>query len=79
MAHSPTLCAVAWQLDQDYEGTETMEKCDKCDNMARITVSGAVLPAQLCAWHCAQLCREHGDMVGYEKFIRLSEGDKVTA
>jgi hypothetical protein len=56
-----------------------MDKCDKCQNMARMTVSGAVLPAKLCAWHCAQLCREHGDMIGYEKFIRLSEGDKVTA
>ena len=54
-----------------------MNKCDECDNMARMSVSGIFPPRVLCAWHCAQLCKDHDDMVGFNKFISLAEGDRV--
>lgn len=53
-----------------------MDKCDKCENMARVTVSGAILPAYLCAAHAAALCLSVGDSAGHAKFTALIEGDR---
>ena len=56
-----------------------MNKCDKCENMARVTVSGAILPAYLCARHAGELCASLGDTAGADKFALLVEGDRVSA
>ena len=55
------------------------DKCDKCDNMARITVSGYIVARYLCALHASQLCESVGDITGRDKFASLIEGDKVEA
>ena len=57
----------------------TKDKCDKCQNMARVTVSGAILPAYLCALHAKQLCESAGDTAGADKFALLMAGDRVSA
>ena len=54
-------------------------KCDKCDNLARVTVSGAILPASLCARHAGELCASLGDKAGADKFALLMAGDRVSA
>jgi hypothetical protein len=56
-----------------------MDKCDKCENMARVTVSGAILPSYLCALHAMQLCESAGDKAGADKFALLMAGDRVSA
>jgi hypothetical protein len=57
-----------------------MDKCDKCQNMARVTVSGSNLnsyaASYLCAKHAAALCLNLGDKVGHAKFTALVEGDR---
>jgi hypothetical protein len=53
-----------------------MDKCDKCQNMARVTVSGAILPAYLCARHAGELCASVGDMAGVAHFTALMQGDR---
>jgi hypothetical protein len=53
-----------------------MDKCDKCENMARVTVSGYIVAQYLCAKHASELCLSVGDQVGYEKFTALIEGDR---
>jgi hypothetical protein len=53
-----------------------MDKCDKCQNMARVTVSGYIVPRYLCAAHAAELCLSVGDKVGHAKFTALIEGDR---
>ena len=57
----------------------TMDKCDKCEQMARVTVSGFIVARYLCARHASELCASVGDMAGVEKFNALIEGDKVLA
>jgi hypothetical protein len=52
-------------------------KCDKCENMARMNVSGFTPYKYLCARHCADLCLSHNDQAGYDKFTALIEGDRV--
>jgi hypothetical protein len=71
--HSPK------QLDERVREGEQMinDKCDKCENMARITVSGFTPYKFLCARHCAELCLSHNDMAGFDKFTALIEGDRV--
>lgn len=54
-----------------------MNKCDKCGNMARVSVSGAILPAYLCALHASQLCESLGDSAGADKFKLLIQGDRA--
>lgn len=54
-----------------------MNLCDKCENMARITVSGFMVARYLCATHAAELCLSVGDQAGFDKFTALIEGDKV--
>ena len=54
-----------------------MDRCDKCENMARVTVSGAIVPAYLCARHARDLCAGAGDPAGVDKFSALMEGDKA--
>jgi hypothetical protein len=56
-----------------------MDRCDKCENMARVTVSGGILPRYLCALHALQLCESVGDQAGADKFALLLEGDRVSA
>jgi hypothetical protein len=53
-----------------------MDKCDKCQNMARVTVSGYIVPRYLCAKHAAELCLSVGDSAGHAKFTALIEGDR---
>ena len=53
-----------------------MDKCDKCQNMARVTVSGYIVPRYLCAKHAAELCLSVGDIVGADKFTALIDGDR---
>jgi hypothetical protein len=56
------------------------DKCDKCDNMARLTISGFFFARYLCALHAMELCQEVGDSAGVEKFRGLLAGDRaVTA
>lgn len=54
-----------------------MTTCDKCENMARVTVSGYIVARYLCAKHAGELCLSVGDVAGYEKFLALVEGDRV--
>jgi hypothetical protein len=56
-----------------------MDKCDKCENMARVTVSGFIVAQYLCALHAGQLCERVGDMAGRDKFALLISGDRVLA
>ncbi len=53
-----------------------MDRCDKCQNMARVTVSGYIVPRYLCARHAADLCASVGDMAGVAHFTALMEGDR---
>jgi hypothetical protein len=54
-----------------------MDKCDKCENMARVTVSGYIVAQYLCAKHAGELCESVGDIAGHAKFTALMEGDRV--
>jgi len=54
-----------------------MNKCDKCENMARVTVSGYIVAQYLCAKHAGQLCESVGDIGGRDKFALLMAGDRV--
>lgn len=54
-----------------------MDKCDKCENMARITVSGYIVARYLCAKHAGELCASVGDIAGVEKFKALEVGDRL--
>jgi hypothetical protein len=53
-----------------------MDKCDKCENMARVTVHNFHLRQYLCAKHAGELCLSVGDRAGYDKFTALMQGDK---
>jgi hypothetical protein len=53
------------------------DKCDSCNNMARVTVSGAILPRYLCAAHAADICLKAGDIAGADKFTALSASDRA--
>jgi hypothetical protein len=55
------------------------DKCDKCGNMARVTVSGFIVAQYLCAKHAGELCLSVGDIAGHSKFLALTEGDRVSA
>jgi hypothetical protein len=56
-----------------------MDKCDKCESMARVTVSGYLVPRYLCAFHASELCESVGDTAGAIKFAQLMAGDRVSA
>jgi hypothetical protein len=56
-----------------------MNSCDKCELMARVTVSGYLFTRYLCALHAAQLCESVGDQAGADKFAALIAGDRVSA
>jgi hypothetical protein len=56
-----------------------MNKCDKCELMARVTVSGFIVPRYLCAFHASELCESVGDQAGAVKFAQLIAGDRVLA
>lgn len=54
-----------------------MDKCDKCENMARVTVSGYIVARYLCARHAGELCASVGDTAGSAHFTALMAGDRV--
>lgn len=54
-----------------------LDKCDSCQNMARVTVSGAILPRYLCAAHAAAICLSAGDLAGVDKFTALAASDRA--
>ena len=54
-----------------------LDRCDKCGNMARVTVSGAILPRYLCAKHAGELCASVGDIAGADKFTALASSDRA--
>jgi len=54
-----------------------LERCDSCENMARVTVSGRIVPRYLCARHAGELCASVGDMAGVAHFTALMQGDRV--
>ena len=54
-----------------------LERCDSCENMARVTVSGYIVPRYLCARHAGELCASVGDMAGVAHFTALMQGDRV--
>ena len=56
-----------------------MNRCDKCEMMARVTVSGYLFTRYLCALHAWQLCDTLGDKAGAVMFASLVEGDRVSA
>ena len=56
-----------------------LESCDSCQNMARVTVSGRIVPRYLCARHAGELCASIGDTAGHAKFTALMEGDRQLA
>jgi hypothetical protein len=53
-----------------------LERCDSCENMARVTVSGYIVPRYLCARHAGELCASVGDMAGVAHFTALMQGDR---
>ena len=54
-----------------------MDKCDSCENMARVTVEGYIVARYLCARHAGELCLSVGDQAGHAKFTALMEGDRL--
>lgn len=54
-----------------------MDKCDKCQNMARVTVEGYIVARYLCAKHAAELCLSVEDSAGHARFTALIEGDRL--
>lgn len=54
-----------------------MDKCDHCENMARVTVSGYIVPRYLCAKCAGELCASVGDSAGAAKFKALAAGDRA--
>jgi hypothetical protein len=56
-----------------------MDKCDECENMARVTVEGYLYARHLCARHTGELCASLGDKAGADKFALLMAGDRVSA
>lgn len=56
-----------------------MDKCDSCENLARVTVSGYIVARYLCARHARDLCLSAGDRAGFDKFTALMAGDRVSA
>jgi len=53
-----------------------MDKCDSCENMARVTVSGYIVARYLCARHAGELCAGVGDTAGVTHFTALMQGDR---
>jgi hypothetical protein len=53
-----------------------LDRCDSCGNMARVTVSGHIVPRYLCARHAGELCASVGDMAGVAHFTALMQGDR---
>ena len=53
-----------------------LDRCDKCENMARVTVSGYIVARYLCAKHAGELCASVGDTAGAAHFTALMEGDR---
>lgn len=64
---------------QEREREKVNDKCDKCENMARVTVSGYLVARYLCAKHAGELCASAGDSAGVAKFKELEEGDRLLA
>ena len=54
-----------------------MDRCDSCENMARVTVHNFTYIRHLCARHAAALCESVGDAAGVAKFTALMGGDRI--
>lgn len=54
-----------------------MDKCDKCQNMARVTVHNFTDIRYLCAKHAGELCASVGDIAGANKFTALAASDRA--
>lgn len=54
-----------------------MDKCDRCENMARVTVEGYIVPRYLCAKCAGELCESVGDSAGAAKFKALEAADRA--
>jgi hypothetical protein len=53
------------------------DRCDSCNNMARVTVEGYIVARYLCARHAGELCLSVGDIAGADKFTALSASDRA--
>ena len=53
------------------------DRCDSCNNMARVTVEGYIMARYLCARHAGELCASVGDIAGADKFTALSASDRA--
>lgn len=53
-----------------------MDKCDSCQNMARVTVHNFTDTRTLCAKHAGELCASVGDQAGADKFAALAASDR---
>jgi hypothetical protein len=53
------------------------DRCDSCENMARVTVEGYIVARYLCAAHAAALCLSVGDIAGADKFAALAASDRA--
>ncbi len=56
-----------------------LDRCDKCENMARVTVHNFADIRTLCAKHAGELCASVGDTAGAAHFTALMEGDRQLA
>lgn len=54
-----------------------LDRCDKCENVARVTVHNFTDIRTLCARHAGELCLSVGDLAGVDKFTALMEGDRA--
>lgn len=55
----------------------SIDKCDKCQNMARVTVHNFTDIRYLCAKHAGELCASVGDIAGADKFTALAASDRA--
>jgi hypothetical protein len=53
-----------------------LDRCDKCENMARVTVHNFTDIRTLCAKHAGELCASVGDTAGVTHFTALMAGDR---
>jgi hypothetical protein len=53
------------------------DRCDSCNNMARVTVEGYIVARYLCARHAGELCLSVGDIAGADRFAALAASDRA--
>ena len=55
-----------------------MDKCDKCESMARVTVTGYLLVRYLCVLSARELCGTAEDQAAPDKFRHFLSGVRVS-